>query len=202
MDIFNRINEYMKSFFNHQDKRKLIENAAIVIIIGIIILIAGGSLFRKNSSQGTDKQDDVSGNKTVDAFVSGNDDSLQKGLESILALIEGAGKVNVMITYSTSNEIIPATDIKRTDNETSEKDNGGGNRDIKQYELESKIVYEEAPGGTKKPIVTKELKPQVRGVVIVADGAGDTVVRDNLTRAAQALLDVPIHKVQVYMRKK
>ena len=42
--------------------------------------------------------------------------------------------------------------------------------------------------------------PKVKGVV-VADGGGDLTVRENLLRAVEVLLDVPVHKVQVYEEK-
>ena len=72
---------------------------------------------------------------------------------------------------------------------------------IKQV-MKSSIVYEEGGSGVKKPIIVKEVYHKVKGVVVVADGGGDLTVRENLLRAVEVLLDVPVHKIQVYEGKK
>jgi stage III sporulation protein AG len=107
-----------------------------------------------------------------------------------------------MVTYVSSKEIVPAYDSKNSENNTSEKDSGGGTRSIGQSSRENGVAYEEVQGGSRKPIILKELLPEVKGVVIVADGASDPEVKEDLTRATQILLDVPIHKVSVFDRKK
>jgi stage III sporulation protein AG len=106
-----------------------------------------------------------------------------------------------MITYETGKESVPATNVKRNDNSTQEKDTSGGTRDITQNDFESNVVYEEGQS-TKKPVILKEIQPKVKGVVIIADGADNPVVKENLSNAAKVLLDVEIHKIQVLQRSR
>ncbi|MFZ5985784.1 MAG: stage III sporulation protein AG [Bacillota bacterium] len=205
MGKIKRIIEYVKNLFNKENNNKWGENLIILIIIGVIVIIAGGTLFgdndkKKNESLNKDENENV---KLVGNMGITDDKSeLEKNMEEILAQINGVGKVTVMITYVSGKEIVPVTDIKRNDNNTDEKDSAGGTRKSVQSSFESSIAYEEVNSGVKKPIIAKELLPQVKGVVVVADGASDVTVKESLVSAVQVLLDVPIHKVQVFERGK
>ena len=204
MDVFRKLDEYIKKMLNGKNKKKVLENTAVVIIIGIIIIIAGNSFLGKGNSktetQPPNQKVDV---ETVAKGAESIDNSeLETKIERILSQIEGAGKVSVLITYLSGKEIVPATEVKKTENTTNEKDTGGGTRNINQNDYENKVVYVEEQGGGKKPVVIKELQPEVKGVVVVADGAGDIDVRESIIRAIQVLTGVPAHKVQVFGRNK
>ncbi len=192
--------------------KKIIEKAAIVAIAGVICLIAGSVLFedtlKKNNvtpaavSVNGDKQApaDQTATETIKRTDGESKSEMEENLKSILSQIKGAGKVDVMITFVSGNESIPAVDVTTSQNTTQEKDKEGGARDIKESNKENSIVYEESQG-VKKPFVVKEILPKVKGVVIVAEGAGDAEVSSNLTKAAQALLEVAAHKIQVFQRR-
>ncbi len=105
---------------------------AVIFIIGILLMIVPG---KSNSNSHKEFPDEES------------------KLSDILCQIEGAGNVNVMITY---------------------------------YEEEN----------------YKEKSIKAKGAVIVADGADDYDVCVKLSHAAQAVLDLPAHKVRVYKSQK
>lgn len=204
MDLYKKLENYFKSMINGKNKKKVMENTVIVIIIGVIIIIVGSTFFSKNTpkddlQQVSSKIDTETGSKGVE-----NPDYVEndKNIENILSLIEGAGKVSVLITYVSGKELVPATDTKKNENSTNEKDNGGGTRNIIQNNSENSVVYSEESGGIKKPVVVKELLPEVKGVVVVAEGASNPEVRENITRAVQALTGVATHKIQVFTRGK
>ena len=48
-----------------------------------------------------------------------------------------------------------------------------------------------------KPIVVKENTPEIEGIVVVAQGGGNVLVKESISKAAQALFNVPAHKVEV-----
>jgi len=199
LDIINRIKEWVSG----QDRRRLIENAAIVVIIGVIIIIAGSTIFsRKNNEIPIREQkrtvlvEDAAGQGTFAA------DSLEQKLKSVLAQIQGVGKVDVMITYEDRGEEIPAYDTRKSESSTQEEDSEGGSRIIAQQDCDSTLAYEDGPGGGKKPVILKEKNPEVRGVLVVAEGAGVAAVRQQIISAVTVVLDVPLHKVEVAQRKK
>jgi len=157
--------ERLKNMLDKDKNNKWGENLVILIIIGMIIIIAGGTLFG-----GNDKKKDENKVKSSEALDNtrevlniGVDDEksdLEKDIENILEKIQGVGKVSVMITYASGKEIVPYTDVKRSDNSTNEKDSAGGTRRIAQSSYESSVVYEESDKGVKKPIIAKELMPE------------------------------------------
>ncbi|MCX7843266.1 MAG: stage III sporulation protein AG [Clostridia bacterium] len=199
-----KIIEYVHSLLEGKEKKKIIENAVIAIIIGIIAIIAGGSFFGggKAPKTGAPAQRSDSLEASAKAITVEEKADVQNQIEKILSKIDGAGNVSVMVTYAGGKELVPAYDTKKSDNGTEERDNGGGTRNIRQSDYESRLVFEEVQGGIKKPVVLKEMLPEVKGVVVVADGAGDPEVREKLSRAVQVLLDVPIHRIQVFQSKK
>lgn len=204
MEFLKNLFEKAKSAVKSQSKKRIIENCVIVIIIGVVAIIAGGSLLKDTGKEDYPdlkvEEDAQTAAKVVSAAE--EKDDLQKRLESILSKIEGAGNISVMLTYTSSIEKVPAYDTKRTDNDTQEKDNGGGTRNITDRDVENKVAFEENGSGGKKPIILKELQPPVKGVVVVADGASEPVVKESISRAVQVLVDIPVHKIQVLPRNK
>jgi stage III sporulation protein AG len=204
MSKFNNILKDLKRRFTKYGSKKVIEKAVIIAIVGVICLIAGSVLFEGSTTKEVNgKTLGSSGNvQTVQTINQSNEapnSEMEKSLQLILSKIKGAGKVDVMITFFSGNESIPALDVKTSENDTQEKDKEGGSRIIKQSDIENKTIYEENQG-VKKPFIVKELLPKVKGVVIVADGAEDTEVKINLAKATEALLDIAAHKIQVFQR--
>ncbi len=204
MDIINGIIKKIKEWITGQDRKKLIENTAIVIIIGVIIIIAGSAMLntsKGNNASGEKQQSDTS-KVTEPHQVSNTEVDLEGKLKTLLSQVKGVGKVDVMITYSATKESVPAYEIKKGGNSTDEQDSEGGTRKVREEEYESVLAYEDLPEGGKAPVVIKQLEPEVKGVLVVAEGADSVEVRDRICNAVTVVLDVPVHKVQVVQRKK
>ena len=124
---------------------------------------------------------------------------LETRLQEVLCCIRGAGRVEVMITYDTSREIVPAmtTNVNSTGSESS---NGDGSSSSSQQSTESTEPATVSGSGGNEPIVLKEIEPQVRGVIVVAEGAADINVRMDLQRAVRAVLDIPLSRIEVFER--
>ncbi|HEY5583945.1 MAG TPA: stage III sporulation protein AG [Ruminiclostridium sp.] len=202
MDKFSKILKDIKQKITRYGNKKLIEKAVIIAIIGVICLIAGSVLFDGSKTKGVSGSAPGSlGNaETVETIKQASEDpkrEMEDNLKTILSKIKGAGKVEVMITFYSGNESVPAVDIKTSEGNTQETDKEGGSRSITQSDNDNTIIYEENQG-VKKPFVVKELLPKVKGVVIVADGAGDIEIKSDLAKATEALLEVASHKIQVF----
>ncbi|ACL76258.1 stage III sporulation protein AG [Ruminiclostridium cellulolyticum] len=202
---FSNLIANLKKKITADGSKKVIQNTVIVAIIGIILLIAGSVFF-----QGTDKNEEKvppqteNGTEAVETLSrkeGETKDELEKSLEAILSQIKGAGKVSVMVTFYSGSESVPVYNTKNSTSDTQEKDKEGGTRSVKQADRENNIIFEESDG-VKKPYITKELLPKVKGVVIVADGAKDAEVRSSLAKATEALFEVASHKIQVFERNK
>ena len=120
--------------------------------------------------------------------------------KEMLEQIVGVGAVDVMVTVESTEEIIVKSNVKDTQELTEENDANGGKRHVTSYTRDGQIVtYDSA--GDQAPIITKKLKPHVRGVLVVAKGAENEVVRGLILDAVQRGLNVPSYKISVVPRK-
>jgi stage III sporulation protein AG len=202
MGYFKEVIQKIKKRVTGTDRKKLTENAIIIVIIGIILLLAAGPILGRkkegSASETTNSQNKVASSDLTPV----NADHTERKLEELLSGMLGGGKVQVMITYYNSTEKITAYDIKKSSSETEEIDSEGGKRTIIESEYESTTLYEDVSSGISLPVVLKEIYPEVKGVVVVAEGAGNAEVREKITRAVSVLMDIPVHRVQVFERKK
>lgn len=116
--------------------------------------------------------------------------------ESLLSGVSGAGQVKVMITLRASSEQVVEKDMPVTRSQTSEQDSQGGSRMVSEFATEDATVYRKG-NGYEEPYVVKTLSPSVEGVVVVAEGAGNGEVSNNLSEAVQILFGVEAHRVKV-----
>lgn len=104
-----------------------------------------------------------------------------------------------MIVLKSSGEKIIHEDQKRRRASSEEADSAGGTRKTVDEEAEKSVVFVEN-GSEKAPIVEKELRPAVEGVVISAQGGGNASVKTEISEAMQALFNIPAHKIKVLKR--
>ena len=124
---------------------------------------------------------------------------MEKRLVEILQKMYGVGDVEVMVTTTYGREIILAEDITSSSSSTSEEDTEGGSRKVTSYDDQSKVVMKNDHSSTgNEPIVIKEKQPEIQGVLVIAQGAGNSSVKQSITEAAQTLLGIPAHRVTVH----
>ena len=56
--------------------------------------------------------------------------------------------------------------------------------------------------GADRPVMVREAKPTIKGVLVIAAGAADSAVKANLTRAVEAGLGIPTYKITVLPLRK
>lgn len=113
---------------------------------------------------------------------------LEERLEETLSLIDGAGRVQVMITLKDAGEKVVEKDITRRADQSTE---GNGNTDFTQSS-----VYEKTDAG-ELPYISRELTPQVEGVLVVAQGGGNSLVKQNILQSVMALFPLEAHKITI-----
>lgn len=122
--------------------------------------------------------------------------ALEEKLKNILSQIEGAGELDVMITYESSEEIQPAFNTNTTMEETKEVDKQGGERTVTTSSENKTMITSSA----NDPIVIKTNQPKINGVIVVATGAKDLNVKETLYSAVQTALQVQGHQVEIYTK--
>jgi len=121
-----------------------------------------------------------------------SEQEVEERLEQTLSTIRGAGRVEVMITYETGPEIVPAMNIEVQENSAQ---NGSG---MTESLSESSKPATVSQSGTNEPIVLTERQPTIRGVIVIAEGAADISVQMDLERAAKTVLNIPLNCIEVF----
>ena len=167
------------------DIKKKIQYVAILLVIIVILAIYFAS------SGGP--ADDISEQPTSAVIVS---DDIEMRLKQTLSNIEGAGRVEVMITYESSSEIVPAISIDTQKTTTTDTNESGGSTTNTENTQSDIVTINGSNGSTA--LVLRENSPEVKGVLIIAQGADDIGVKICLLNAVKTILNVSADKVDVY----
>ncbi|NLG03969.1 MAG: stage III sporulation protein AG [Clostridia bacterium] len=126
---------------------------------------------------------------------------LEARLKQLLSYCSGCGEVEVMITLNSKSEKVVEKDTHTIHVQTIEEDGAGGTRKQMESEQNEASIYTSTQNGTDAPLVVKEKLPQIEGVVIIAKGGDDPVVKSNITQAVQALFSIEAHKIKIIKMK-
>jgi len=170
--------------FLRKDNKKLQKDMLAVLAMGVLLIVLGNTFL---DGTGSTKNIDIPMSDTHKEQKE-NYGEMEERLEEIFSAVEGAGKVKVMVTLKSGSEVTIAKEEKRK--ESSEA-----------IEVETKVVLLSQGSSNQKPLILKENYPEIEGIVIVAEGGDDIFVKDALNRGAQALLNVPAHKVEIFKMK-
>ncbi len=150
----------------------------VVLLVGVLILIiavpTGGTNKKQNKTEGAEKKETIIREQQENYKV-----ELEEELEAILSNMSGVGKVRVMITLKNDGADILDKDVSRKE---------------ESYE-ENTVIYQKDEGDT--PYIISQNVPEIEGVVIVAEGAGNPVIETNISEVVMALFDVEVHKIKV-----
>ena len=197
----NKIQNIFQKNTNGNSKKK-IENLVVFLIILIITVIAINLIWNdeeKESQEDLLKKELSNVNNIEDN--SNAENNLEEKLENILTKLNGVGKVNVLITYSESNQVIAMYNENSKESTTEEEDTSGGKRTIQEVDTSKDIAYKEE-NGNKIPVTEKIIMAKIEGAVIIAEGAKDASVKTNIVQAVEAVTGLGTHKIQVFEMKK
>ena len=193
------------------DKKDFIQNIGlpkliIIILAGIVLLLTSlpSSVFMGKSSNSEksiidDSSEKVSGNDSAEMAFNAMNDYVcreEKKLENMLEKVDGIGKVDVMITLSSSEERMTLKDSDIKEEKTDETDSQGGVRKRDNYSSKSENILMNNDGD-ESPYVVRINSPKIEGVVVVAQGAGSGIKDTEIIEAVQALFEVESHKIKV-----
>ncbi len=126
------------------------------------------------------------------------EEALEKRLTNILQKMEGVGQVNVMLTTFSNEEKVLAEEKTQNYEHQEEKDQAGGSRITEKNDTRNKIILQS--GNT--PFIIKENRPQIEGVLVLAEGADSSLVKTQIIESVSNVLQVPVHKVSVFKKQK
>lgn len=183
---------------NNNKQKKIINMLIGIFCIGLLIVLLFDEQKEveetpKSITPNTGYKDEINESLTYG-------DAIEKRLELEFSKIEGVGQVEVMVTMRTKGEIILNKDMPYNTTSTIEEDDAGGTRESNEIQQQQATVLTKKSDGSEEPMVVKELLPEVNGILIIAEGGDNPIVKNNLINASKVLLDLPAHKIEVMKR--
>ena len=136
-------------------------------------------------------------NESNESISNNTQQTKEQRLEEVLSNIKGTGKVSVMITYKTSNEIVCANNIETETNSVTEKTENGGIRESETI-IENKSPVTIGNGDGENALVMIEKEPEIEGVIVVAQGAENVNVKMELQKAVETVLQISSSQVEIF----
>ena len=143
-------------------KHKEIIIAVVAVVVMLIIYFSSFGGTSEKVVEAEDNQDYCS--------------RIRQQIESAISRMDGAGKAEVVINWSSGVEIVTAQNTTTNGNSTS-----------------SQIV--QSSGG---PVVIKEIYPRAIGVLIVCEGGNNAKIKIDIIMAISTLMDISTDKVLVF----
>ena len=179
-------------------KQKNITNLIILLLLVIMFYLVvsyftGVNNITKSEKTNLEKvsKEDMNSNSQKDSEVLSYQEKQEKDLERILGKINGVGSVDVVINFQSSEVKVPAVDNSSQKSTTEETDSEGGTRVNSQETDGDKIVMSNSSNGSE-PVILKTEKPEVLGVMVVAEGAEDSKIKYEITKAISSLYNISV----------
>jgi stage III sporulation protein AG len=174
----------MADFFKQLKQGKGMKKSTwlVLLLVGILLMVVAVPTSEKNEEEEaqTTKDEELSV-QTADYVT-----ELENRLEQTLSQIEGAGKVTVMITLEDTGE----KEVEKDETTRQSKDETSS-----EYEQSTQTVYDESKDST--PYISNEKYPLVKGVCVVAQGGGDSSVKEKILSVVEALFGLGANKIVV-----
>ena len=170
------------------------QTVVILLVVGAVLLIYFANPFG-NLFGAEEKAETVS--VTGDQGLNGG---LENNMASKLSLIAGAGRVEVIISYETSKELVPVyvediqTSVIEDKDENSESTSRTENHQSEVVTMNS--------NASDSALIIKEKSAVIKGVIVIAQGAHDIKVKMDLLNAVSTLLNISPDQIEVYEMNK
>ncbi|MDV4152167.1 stage III sporulation protein AG [Clostridium sp. AL.422] len=196
----------LKSDFTKLINDKRFLNVVVIALILAFVLLAISFLTTTRKKEDTESLSvNVESNSNLDEEVQKALDNYEENekqtLKTLLNKIEDVGSVEVKINFKSGEVKIPATEETTRESITEETDSQGGTRATTQQDGGSKVVMA-GDGSKNEPYILQVNKPEITGILIVAEGASSAKVKYDIQVAVSSLYGITIDKVNVYPMKK
>lgn len=188
------------SIIINQEQKKYIIFLLLLAFIGVASMILGN----REPKQVVDDSPSLIPETSIStqSELITDEERLAADLTEALEAVKGVGKVVVKVTLATTTETEYAQENQMNQTTISETNQNGSTKSTDETRQEVKLVMKNQNQGSNEPVIIKQNRPQVVGVVVVAEGADDLIIKSQIANAVQVLLDVPPHKVTVLPKAK
>lgn len=202
---------------NNKGKKVRITYLVALIFIGVAFMLLGSYFQNDDSSEPSmslvTEEDENKGAEEENTPVFRSNDKeeepkqdeqherhLEEQLKNALEQIKGVTNVSVMVTVSGTETHIFEKNTQSKEQQTEETDREGGTRDVTDSTKDEEVVIIRN-GDKEEPLLVQSDKPDIKGVLIVANGVDNIQVKTWVVEAVSRVLDIPSHRVSVMPRK-
>ena len=149
----------------------------------VILAVVAGLLLMNVSGRDASKENTLNTEVEVQS-----QPSLEDSLAQILSMLNGAGRVEVLLTEAQGEEILYQTDEKISSNEQS-------------HDMDRDTVLISQDNRTQTGLIRQHIGPVYRGAVIVCEGADHAAVRLSVVEAVMSVTGLTSDKITVLKMK-
>ncbi len=165
---------------------------AVVLVIALaVVFIYSGQKEKVVTNTGTQAAP-VSAANIDSSEISVLEKNMEERIATNLASIKGVGKTKVLVTYTSSLKKEYANDKSVTNKTSKETDKDGGTRETVEVTETNQLVL-----ANSSPVIVAEQCPQVAGVLVIAQGASDPKIKEQIFEAVKTLLNIQPSKISV-----
>lgn len=168
------------------NKDKKTSNLILIVILLVIVLVFMNYIFNSEESE-----------KKVAAVLSENvtdsTSSIETRLSNIISKIAGVEAASVMISYCSTEKIIPVYDTKENIDTTTEDDKTSSKKTVE------KTVAYEGEGNKKNALLESKETAEATGAIVVVTGNISEDIKLEIKEAVAMVTNVPLYKVQIFV---
>ncbi|GAE31872.1 stage III sporulation protein AG [Halalkalibacter hemicellulosilyticus] len=202
----------MKKSNNGKNRRLPLHYLVLLGCLGVALMIMGNLLSDQNETDQSlpvyNESEDV--DEVEEAFKrdrSAEPNSMEdyemryeNQLKELLEQMIGLSDVSVMVNLAETERSVYERDSVTKEQLTDETDREGGKRTVDDRTREEQVVIIRE-GDKEVPILIHKEKPEVRGVLVVAQGVENANSKSQVIEAVSRVLDVPSHRISVMPKK-
>ena len=166
-------------------------------LAGLLLLVIAAPVKQKEQKK-TQEEVTVQSQEPTDDQIR---QSYEKQLESVLSQVEGVGAVQVAVAMESTGKKQVEKDSPEDTSTSSEKGDSGTERTSQTVTTGETTVYEDTGDGGQTPYIFSSTYPEIRGVIVVAQGGGNPVIVQQIQEAVMALFHVEAHEIKVLKMK-
>lgn len=172
-------------------------------ILGVLLLVfATVDRPQSNQEQVLNAESNVNlPSEQLEDGMSKEEETLSKKLRAMLERVEGAGEVEVSVRLSNTAQSEYAVNTTTGKKTTQEQDQSGGTRLVTEDSNSNQLVMNRS-GQEEQPVVEREIAPNIAGILVVAEGAGDAKVKGMLFQATKVAMGVEPQKILVLPKER
>ena len=166
-------------------------------LAGLLLLVIAAPVKQKEQKK-TQEEVTVQSQEPTDDQIR---QSYEKQLESVLSQVEGVGTVQVAVAMESTGKKQVEKDSPEDTSTSSEKGDSGTERTSQTVTTGETTVYEDTGDGGQTPYISSSTYPEIRGVIVVAQGGDNPVIVQQIQEAVMALFHVEAHEIKVLKMK-